>query len=264
MRRKKITASKDELRAVTKSLYDLQDLRIKLDGRITRKADGSQMADNGTEVSMTEEAPDILRNFADDIRQLEHKYELIQSNIVKGFTEWKEFLEGVKGCGPKMAAVLITEIDPVKAEYPSKIWQYAGLNPGMVQGKKRKGDNVIATGELVRGDKLTPGFVSPYNKYLKTKLIGVLADCMIKAKDPVYTKFYYDYKNRLEQSERIVQGKDNMWSEESKGHRDMAAKRYMMKMFLVDYWKAIRKANNLPIREPALYSEEYLGKKHHA
>ena len=264
MKRKRIVATKDELRAVTKSLYDLQDLRIKIDGRITRKADGTQMDDNGTEASMTVEAPGMLRSFADDIRELEHKYELMQANIVKGLPEWEEFLKGVRGCGPKMAAVLITEIDPVKAEYPSKIWQYAGLNPGMVQGKKREGDNIIPTGELIKGDKLTAGFVSPYNKYLKTKLVGVLADCIIKAKDPKYTKFYYDYKNRLEQSDRTVNGKDKTWSEESKGHRDMAAKRYMIKMFLVDYWKVIRKIHNLPIREPALYSEEYLGKVHHA
>lgn len=264
MKRKKINATRDELRAVTKSLYDLQDLRIKLDSRITRKADGTEMDDNGTEASMTEEAPDILRGFADDIRILEHKYELIQANIVKNTPEWNEFLKNVKGCGPKMAAVLITEIDPAKAEYPSKIWQFAGLNPGMIQGKKRKGDEIIATADMVRADKPTAGYVIPYNKYLKTKLMGVLADCMIKAKDPIYTKLYYDYKSRLEHSENIIEGKDMKWAEESKAHRDMAAKRYMIKMFLVDYWKAIRRIHNLPIREPALYSEEYLGIKHHA
>ena len=39
MARKKIETSLDELRAITKSLYDIQDMRMRIAGRLERKAD---------------------------------------------------------------------------------------------------------------------------------------------------------------------------------------------------------------------------------
>ena len=46
----------------------------------------------------------------------------------------------------------------------------------------------------------------------------------------------------------------------SKAHRHTAATRYMVKMLLLDLWKAWREIEELPIRPP--YAEEYLDKRH--
>jgi len=161
--------------------------------------------------------------------------------------------------------------------------QYSGMNPSEVKGKKRidskkyKGEPICAeiknqkgiveayiieTNEMVRGDKPTPKFVLPYNKGLKAALLGVMADGFIKAKSSYALEFYYPYKHRLENSSSKVLhlGKMVPWKDVSKGHRDAAAKRYMVKMFLHDLYAAWREIEGLLVRKP--YQEEYLGHKH--
>jgi len=99
----------------------------------------------------------------------------------------------------------------------------------------------------------------------------VLAGSMIKQKGResngrrnYAVEFYYPYKNRLENSSREVKHGKFMvpWKDVSNGHRDAAAKRYMIKMFLQDLYVAWRNIAGLPTRVP--YAEEYLGKVHSA
>lgn len=92
-----------------------------------------------------------------------------------------------------------------------------------------------------------------YNPIVKTKLMGVLTGCLIKAKDPVYTEIYYDYKKRLEKSDyhkdkKIMQ-------------REMMAERYMIKQFLRNLWTTWRALEGLPVDNP--YEVEKLGHKPH-
>jgi len=137
----------------------------------------------------------------------------------------------------------------------------------MVKGKKRVEDaagnvSFVESGEMVRGDRLTPGHVAPFNQKLRTALVGVLADGFIKQQNYYCMTFYYPYKKRLEleESEVLHVGKQVAWRDVSKGHRDRAAKRYMMKMFLKDLYVAWRELEGLPVRAP--YQEDYLGHKH--
>jgi hypothetical protein len=138
-----------------------------------------------------------------------------------------------------------------------------------VKGKDGEPDQIIATDKLIRGDKLTPSYVSPFNKNLRVALCGVLADGFIKCQNSYAIEHYYPTKARLEQSEQIVSeigkgGKANKlaWREASKAHRDRAAKRKMVKAFLQDLYVAWRELEGLPVRAP--YAEEYLGRKHQA
>jgi hypothetical protein len=48
--------------------------------------------------------------------------------ILEDYPIYTQFLEGVKGVGPAMAGVIISEIDIAKARHPSSIWKYAGLD----------------------------------------------------------------------------------------------------------------------------------------
>ena len=47
---------------------------------------------------------------------------------VKQHPMWGLFFEGVKGCGPMMAAVCIAYLDPYQARHCSSFWKYCGLD----------------------------------------------------------------------------------------------------------------------------------------
>ena len=90
--------------------------------------------------------------------------------------------------------------------------------------------------------------------------------CKLVIKSP-YVKIYLDYKNRLANSSnftevRIKNGgtEKKMWKDVTDGHRNNAAKRYMMKMFLKDLYASWRAVEGLSVREP--YQEAKLGHKH--
>lgn len=129
----------------------------------------------------------------------------------------------------------------------------------------------------------TKGQKLGYNAWLRTKLVGVMADCMIKSKSP-WREFYDQYKHRKQHS--VVQqcmacegttkakkgenkgkkckncngtGGPAPWGE-SDGHRHRAAMRYMVKMFLAQLWEEWRKLEGLEI--PRRYSEAVLGRVH--
>jgi hypothetical protein len=213
----------------------------------------------------TSEVP-VIVDIKDDVRDIEKKLSKKIEKMVKSDPLWDAFFDGVKGCGPLMAGVILTEFDIHKATTVSKMWQFSGLNPGLVRGKKRVKDGDGFRNEesdtMVRGDRRTPGFVSPFNGFLRTKLAGVLAGCMIKSRSSYAVDYYYPMKTRLEQEENAVAGTEKPWKDESKMHRDKAAKRYMIKMFLKDLYVAWRTLEGLPVREP--YQVEYLGKRHSA
>lgn len=255
------------LRSLVKTFYDIQDVRKRTEARLRLKADGTAMKDNGTVMASTADGLKFLRKNLEKLQEMEKEIGRDIEKMYKKCPEY-EYLKTVKGVGPTIGAILISEIDIGKATTVSKIWQYAGLNPGNVKGKKAKKNsdgsyNIITTDEYVKGDRLSAGFVSPYNKFLKTKLLGVLADCMMKSRSP-WMDFYYNYKNRLANSTGFRKGSslDNpkSWSEEAPMHRERAARRYMIKMFLIDYYVNIRTLYGLEVRPP--YQEEKLGHLH--
>lgn len=257
-----------ELRALVRTMYDYQAMRIVSCGRLRQKADLSQQDEENMEdaIFLEKEYPALV-DVRDSSIEIEKRLAKAIAEMVKAEPLWTAFLDGVKGCGPLMSAAIMAEFDIHQATTVSKMWQFAGLNPGTVKGKKRvqgkgKEFTVEVTDTMIRGDRRSPGFVSPYNGWLRTKLVGVLASCMIKSRSSYATDYYYPMKARLEQEENVVAGGEKAWKDESKGHRDNAAKRYMIKMFLKDLYVAWRTIEGLPVREP--YQVEYLGKRHSA
>jgi len=256
---------REAVRMLVRLREDFQAMRKRMDNRIGRKADGSAQ-------DLEERAfrPEDLENFtlvADAARDQEDHIKKMLAKTLKRFPVYTEYLKGVKGVGEIAAGWIIAEYDIHKATTVSKLWQFTGLNPGMVIGKKRVENtdgtfSYVPTDKLIRGDKLSPGFVAPFNKRLRTAMVGVLADGFIKAQNDYCMEYYYPYKERLSQEENEVLhiGKDVAWKDVSKGHRDRAAKRYMIKMFLKDLYVAWRTIEGLEVRVP--YQEEYLGHKH--
>jgi hypothetical protein len=165
-----------------------------------------------------------------------------------------EFLADVKGVGPIMAGVIISEIDISRARYPSSLWKYAGLDVCRDgRGRSRRADHLEETEYTNKdGEQATKRGLT-FNPFLKTKLIGVLGPSFLKVgARSKYAGIYYDYKNRLESSPAH--------SEKTKGHRHNMAIRYAVKRFLVDLYVAWRSDEGLSVSPE--YSEGKLGIKH--
>lgn len=178
------------------------------------------------------------------------------------------FLEKVRGCGPAMAGVLVSELDPYKARHVSSFWKYAGLDvapahyrlkdgkvdperpAAYMKGRSRVADHLVErTYKDKEGAEKTRMGIT-FNPFLKTKLF-VLATCFIKSGSE-YRKFYDNYSNRL--ANHVT------WKDRPKAHRHNAAMRYMLKMFLQDLWLFWRGLEGLEVTRP--YQEAYLGHVH--
>jgi len=238
--------------------YDLQRLRLQAGGRIQKKA---------TEIYLDPHDMKRIAKISENLKSLEDDQLDVIRKILKGMPIWTDFLDGVKGIGPTLAGVLISELDIDEASSVSKMWRHCGL--GVVDGKAER---------RVKGQQLA------YNAFLKTKVIGVLGPsflramvrrCNVHKADPKekdrtieleksraslacgdckfdgYAKVFADYKHRLNNKD---------WGK-SDGHRHNASIRFMVKRFLQDLYVAWRTLEGLPVRPP--YAEEYLGKEKH-
>lgn len=306
------------LRLLVRSRDNFQEIRKAVDNRIGMKADGTKQ--NRPEVAISPADKKMLAGIAAAAREQEKTIEESLEEVLNRFSFYTEWLSKVKGVGPNHAAWLIGEIDiRHKAENVSKIYQFAGLNPGMVLGQKsvekkkykpEMGEIIgylpprkdgerrlrVLTNTPVRGDKKTKDFLCPFNSRFRTSLMGRLATSMIKAEGKYAIEVYYalhvpahyrdptktDTKGvpwvekrpylagqygRLDLSEKMTTEtkKENKiislpWKDTTEGHREMAAKRKMIKVFLADFYHHWRTIEGLPVRKP--YSEEYLGKYH--
>ena len=185
-------------------------------------------------------------------------------DLVSEFPIWTHFLEGVRGVGPAMAGIILSEIDIHKAEYPSSMWAYAGLdvvqvtdeNTGEIrgEGRSRRAAHLVDVEYTDKDGNAATRKSITYNPWLKTKLMGVLGTLFVKqpADKSPYRQAYDNYKHRLENHPK--------WADRSKGHRHQAAIRYAVKRFLVDLYNAWRPLEGLPVAPE--YAEAKLGMVH--
>lgn len=272
------TSQRESVRTLVRGVYDLQKLRIQMGNRIvaTFKAKlgqepgeleedglsadgklllgnlrqrfkkitdgvvmieplkdfkGDELIDSYTELCLIAEYVELDENEKRQFRRL--------GNVLKEWPIWTQYLEGVKGIGPAMAGVIVSEIDISKARHPSSLWKYAGLDVAdNGAGRSRKADHLIdkeyvdAEGEVKTRKSIT------FNPWLKTKLIGVLASSFLRAGDGPYRTIYDGYKSRLEQHPNH--------KDKSKGWRHNMAMRYMVKMFLIDLYTKWRAWKDCP------------------
>lgn len=255
---------RNKIKTIMRTMYDFQDMRVRMGNRLKKKKNG----DNQKvieELNLDSESIPVIVDVWQDTEEAEKKLAKQLKEEIKEIPVYEIFLKNVKGIGPLIAAVIISEFDIHKANTVSKLWQYSGLNPGQVKGTKSKGSKkdgtyeTYKTEQTVKGDRLTAGYLSPFNIFLRTKLVGVLATSFIKCGSP-YREYYDNYKHRLENEKKTVEGGEKAWCEETKAHRNNAAKRYMIKMFLKDLYVAWRTIEGLEVRAP--YQEQYLNHKH--
>lgn len=288
--------SNTTIRALVRGLYAVQKLRIQTGLRVVANFKTKLGQEPGKpETELTPEAKKLLADLratyyritdalagtvtagkfkGDGIISEYTEYALVESYIALEEQEqrhvrrladlieheplWVNFLKGVRGVGPAMAGVILSELDIHKAKYPSSFWKYAGLDvvvfdDGHGEGRGRYAEH-LTDREYTKSDG-TIGVKKSitFNPFLKTKLLGVLASSFLRSgKDSKYASIYYGYKHRLENNPK--------YADMSKGRRHKMALRYMVKMFLVDLhynWCLIE-----GIEPTKPYHEAKLGIKH--
>lgn len=176
-------------------------------------------------------------------------------NILRDYPIYTEFLEKVRGIGPAMAGVIVSEIDITKCKYASSLWAYAGLDVAPDgRGRSKKKEHLVEVEYTDKEGKTATRVGITFNPFLKTKLMGVLAGSFLRSGNKEYGAIYANYKNRLENHE--------IHKEKTKGHRHNMALRYMVKRFLCDLYANWRKLEGLPVESE--YHEGKLGHKHAA
>lgn len=259
------------LKKKVRMFYDLQRMRLQCGGRIQPKAEGN-------EIQLHEVDQAILESRAKELHRAEKDALRDVQDHLKTMPMWTDVLadkERFKGLGPTMGGVILSEFDIYREDTASKMWAFSGLAPVPAQRCKKcnhlvekikdgegykhsvkkeahcgvavlKRSSIYDSGKSMRptrGEKL------PYNAFLKTKLVGVLGPCLIKANSP-WRKLYDDYKHR-----KASAG----WGT-GDAHRHHAAIRYMVKQLLLEIWREWRTMEDLPVRPS--YQEQYLGHKH--
>lgn len=219
-----------------------------------------------------------------DLLDTEEKMTKILSKEVEKHPMWDAFFKDVAGCGPLMAGMCISYLDPYAARHVSSFWKYAGYDTVPVM---KEDGTVTREGRAKRhveeqtytdkeGNTQTKKGIT-YNPKLKSKLF-VLAECMLKAglraqKDangnPLldskgnktysvangskYVECYIDYLSRLHNRADSASL--------TPLHKQMMAKRYMIKEFLRDLWVIWRTSVGGEVTLP--YEVDKLGRNPH-
>lgn len=257
------------MRQSVRFLYDMQKLRIQSSNRAS--------ADT---VILDAKHRKHLDEQKKNLKTIERKELYNIRKLLKEHPIWTEWLEHQRGCGPTIAGIIISEIDIRKAPTVSALWSFCGLAVDTETGQAVR---------MKRGEK------ARFNPWLKSKLIKVLGDCLIKSNSP-WRKIYDDYKHRKQntlidkcmlcngsgtfrpkkqstKSEDEDDGEDQNdtcsncngtggpapWGQSNK-HRHNAAIRYMIKQFLEKMWLKWRELEGLQVTES--YAVAVLGRKH--
>jgi hypothetical protein len=178
------------------------------------------------------------------------------AKVVEAFPIYTEWMTHVRGLGPTMGAVILSSVDIYRSRYPSSVWKYAGLDV-TADGKgrsRRKADMGTTTYVDPRTGETKEKKTLGYNPFLKTKLMGVLADGMIKANSQ-YRSVYDDRKTRT-----VGYNAADPEKFKTPAHRHMDAKRLMIKVFLADLYAVWREMEGLEVHP--WYAEEKLGIVH--
>lgn len=289
------TFNRDLLRCSVRTMYDMQQLRIQNGNRICAAfrvklgLESSEAEEEDTDANkllkqlrseykrITDGVKRVTKNtkFESQIITTRGELALIESyeksleaedlheKLILEQLEttkiWNDYLLGVKGVGPRMAGVILSEVDITKCQSVSAMWKYTGVDVVMVEkdgelvgeGRSAKAHHLVDK-EMTRADGEKTQFKGlSYNPLAKSKLLGVLGPSFIK-QGGYYKEVYNGYKFRLEN--HVIHSK------KTKMHRHKMANRYMIKIFLMNLWLKWRELEGLTVTPP--YHEAKLGLHH--
>lgn len=161
----------------------------------------------------------------DGLVELEKHAGKIVAAMVKREPIYQAYLSHIKGIGPSLSAVLISEIgDPGRFPNISSLWSYCGLGVQDGEARKRR-----------RGEKAN------WNSVLRMTCARKMTDQFIKLRGCFGRKLYDQYKAYYTERDGETL---------SKGHIDNRARRKVAKVFLSCLWLAWREMKGLPVTEP--------------
>lgn len=224
---------------------------------------GDEVISSYAELVLVDQFMTLLAHEAAQFRQL--------TAVLEQVPIYREYLKGVTGVGPAMAAVIVTYLDPAKANHVSSFWKYAGLDVGNDgRGRSRRQEHLVERDYTDKNGKEAVKMGVTYNPFLKTKLMGVLGGSFLRSKSPWRTA-YDGYKHRIEtdpdrRKVPVAQWK-KMPAEEQRacwtpGRIHTAATRYMVKQFLAELWAKWRAMEGLSVT--STYHEGKQGHIHRA
>ena len=184
-----------------------------------------------------------------ELRDSEKEAQKRIAKLVDGIPIWDEYLLHVKGCGPISAAGIISGLNIEGARYPSSFWKYLGLDvttnkeTGEIMGRRAYKALTDVKPKLMPNGKVQDTSDLGYNPTLKSKILFVMGESMIKSGGYYKTEVYDPYKARLLNREGTMDYKNEKGEEVKMGNKRHAwARRVMVKQFLADLfceWKSM-------------------------
>lgn len=164
-------SSAEYVKLVVRRMYDAQKLRIQSDLRMQRLV--------RDKIVLKEDAEKIFKKAFDLEKKTEAEYERIIWREIKDWPIVTEWLGSVKGIGPRLAGLLIANLQPID-RFPTvgKLWAYAGLH--------------VKDGKAVRRTK---GEKANWNAELKTTAWKI-GNSFIKTNGP-YRDLYDKYSDGI-------------------------------------------------------------------
>lgn len=178
-----VAARKQALKCAVEALYDLQKTRIAVGNRAARQAEPAHLED---------EQKAFFDELSGGLDDLEKQASKRLPGLLRGIPIWEEYLSAIKGVGPTLGAIIVGGFDIAREHTVSQMWAYAGLAVDSTSGRARR-----ARKGMSREEVRACG-----NRWLKAKMLKVLADCLLKANNEQYRKIYDDRKHR--QRNRLV------------------------------------------------------------
>lgn len=286
-----------KLRNSAQFFYDLQKFRIATGHRARPDKD---RGDAETRPALDQEDQVFLAGMEDSLEQLEKQALSHIAKRLKGMSIYDDWLKNQRGVGPTMSAVLLSSFRIEIQDCVSQMWSYSGLAvaaDGHAQRRtkgEKAGYNPWLKAKLVK--VLADAMIKSYSIDEAGEYIVKRGDkVLFRATDegaPFPWRSIYDNRKNYRRSQRVkcmlcdghghlgkVGGKvagmpqgektevcSNCNGEgvgpwgRSDAHRDADARRYMIKMFLIELHKRWRESLDLPVRPP--YHEEKLGHVH--
>lgn len=152
-------------------MYDAQAMRKANDSRI------DSLEERG--IFLPKDPDSVFEEIAGKEAELEKAYEKAISQYTRKIRVWSEWLDKVKGIGPRLGGSLLGQIrDPGRFLWPGKLWAYAGLTvrdghlPRLTHGVKANWNNNFrwtcskVSDSLVRCTSQYKSLFDTYREYL--------------------------------------------------------------------------------------------------
>lgn len=150
-----MSMDKEKIKNAVRFFYDLQELRMQSTNRSHKKTQVVHLDDDDKA---------FLEKTGKGLSTLEKEALKEVSRLIKDHPVWP-YLKEIRGVGPTMAGVILSEVDIFRCDMVSQLWAYCGLAVGPDGKAVRK----------KKGEKLG------YNPWLKAKMLKVLGESLIKS-----------------------------------------------------------------------------------